>query len=407
MDKRFNVSSIPEDNPIGRINKQLMYEYLQYKTDYNAISSSSFETYQQRFILWYEWLFVNYGVNVLQATKSHIIDYANQKMGKLRTASINNDMFVVYSFYRWAKSYDKITEDIIPTINLGHTIRRAKLYIPTPQDIFHIRSGKTHSHITSYMCMEMLLSSGMRVGELVQIRCCDIQKPDPPIYDFELKKVSPFVGYEVFLNTATGLRIKNGISRKVYFSKIASDLIDIYMERTGLRRDSIVPLIPYDRKIVHGWIVKLGKALVDKQQEEKRVEDAGQKKRLDGLMDLNVDEIDGTEAYKKRIRAIQEAERKRMARHPGMERCGGVKEPPKKISFHPHLLRHFYTINALYRNIYGNRKDVISVRDLLGHGKYHTTDRYTSLMSSACKNDLEWRRLWIGNGFDYRRFKYS
>jgi len=54
-----------------------------------------------------------------------------------------------------------------------------------------------------------------------------------------------------------------------------------------------------------------------------------------------------------------------------------------------------------YRNYHGNRRDILSVRDHLGHGSVEMTEVYAD-GDIYIESDAQWKQIMCGNGTEYR-----
>ena len=112
--------------------------------------------------------------------------------------------------------------------------------------------------------------------------------------------------------------------------------------------------------------------------------------------------IEERDKYKELISKAQNKERERQERGGAEHRKASRVQPPRKVTLHPHSLRHFYAYLMYYRNWYGNRKDITDLRDLLGHQCISTTNIYLVHESQVVDNDRDWIRVMNGNGLEYR-----
>lgn len=382
-------------------NYDLMKEYLRFKVEYHFIAGHTYNNYTAALTLYAEWLELNRGVNMFDAKPEDILAYRDSMNWKT-DGSIQVQLAPVQGMYKWLchPTIARLESNPFPPIRLPKGSTHTSV-IPSAQQVFKVRQGGHKLTLRRALVFEMLLSSGMRSGELRQLRACDINWDAKPM-DFELKQLSPFVGGAIELGAASGYVIKRRRRRTVFISKLAAKLLKFYIQKMGFEMDANLPIFPFSRKQIWTCISPLQKyAKLSRGGQTEKI------KRQVGFLDIDVDKIDGSEEYKALVRKAQEAERtkKETADHPFYERLNRI-QPMRKVSLHPHSLRHFFAYTQYFRNWHGNRRDLLTLKDLLGHNNVNQSCAYAN-SKLVVTSDLEWKQIMCGNGFDYQRLFYD
>ena len=373
------------------INSELINQFLNYKVEYYHISPKTYQLYTSWLKIFADFL-ENDGLNLVNADAPAIIKYKNS-FKHVRPDTLKSYLAAVQSFYTWASdpTIKVVPTNPCPPMRLESSPAHPNV-IPTAASIFKVRQRITS--LRDATVIELLLSSGMRISEMMQLRVCDLNF-GCNITDFELEITSPYIGGWIELSPSRGLQTKRGKYRTVFFSKLAAKLIKRYIACSGVDINGVCPLFPFKKQDLYYMIRKAGRGLVGKGKQ-----DESKYQRKAGFLDIDVHSIEATDAYREMLRKSQDAERKKLADSNGM---GDAAKPmaSRGTYLHPHSLRHFFAVVQYYRNYYGNRRDLVTLRDLLGHSSTDQTNVYVT-SQPVVTSEAEWKRIFNGNGFEYR-----
>jgi site-specific recombinase XerD len=374
------------------INNELIAEFIAYKVEYMQVSANTFIHYNK-------WLrqFADFAEsmshNLLTVNQQVIMDY-KRSLKDMRPDTIRTYLAAVSTFYSWAShpTVKKVASNPCPPMKMEKSPSHPNV-IPTATEFFKMRLKI--GRLREATAFEMFATSGMRISELAQLRAADINY-GCRVADYELNTISPYIGGWIELNPSKGLLIKRGHYRTVFFSRLAAKLLRLHIASMGIPDDSMLPIFPYKTERIYDWIRRAGEGIIGAKESDKI-----KYQRRAGFLDVDVSKLEGTDAYKDLVRKAQEAERKKREEHKGIEE---VSTPiaSRPTILHPHSMRHFFAVCQYYRNYYGNRHDLVTLRDLLGHSNTMQTNVYVT-SQPVCTNDHEWKRIYCGNGFDYRR----
>jgi len=379
-------------------NEDIIKEFIKFKVEFYVISNNTYESYMHSLKMFAEYLENNFGTTIMHAQADMIRQYRDS-MDKARNATIRLRLAPVKGIYHWLSHPTVALLDInpYPPMRLPSPATHPNI-IPTAAQIFKIRNSVSRQ-VRAAAMLELMLSGGMRISEVTQFRCCDVHWTHN-VQDYELKKISPFIGGYIDFDPARGFRIKQQHKRIVYFSKLCAKLMRLYMKKFNLAEDSLAPMFPLERGKVYRIILKLGKpAGIQKHKHQDK-----KYQRESGFLDIDIDKIDGNQEYKDLLRKAQQKEVKNKQSNPFYEKLARI-EPTRATRFHPHCLRHFFAMLMYYRNWFGNRQDLITLKDLLGHMDIGTTQIYAT-SQQIITGDSEWKRIMLGNGFDYQSLFY-
>ncbi len=145
---------------------------------------------------------------------------------------------VIKDFYNWMRSQGKIKETFWLGWNVLGLLREVTAKnrpVFSPYQVTEIRKRAKMSLLGAIQ-FEFLLSTGMRIGELKQIRYCDVDfSPCNFPYDAERKESSRAIGATILLDK-NRMRLKTDAAhRRVYVSHLAIRLLRRYMVTMRLR----------------------------------------------------------------------------------------------------------------------------------------------------------------------------
>ena len=159
----------------------------------------------------------DFGRDLLDITREDIEAFVEQEQDRgLVVRSVRNRMQAVYSFVRYLVENDVIGSDILT--------RRIRMKLPVslpraidPEDIKELLSVIDHTRDRAFFLL--LLRTGMRVGELLDLRVADVILPE--------KKVLIYMGE------------KNYRGRVVYFSEDAEEAVDAWLAIRDSHQDML------------------------------------------------------------------------------------------------------------------------------------------------------------------------
>jgi integrase len=378
---------------------ELIEKFIAYRINYDRISANTVAFYTTWLNRWASFV-EEHGYDLLTVTPNVFIAYKNSLEGK-RNATIKSYWSSLAAFYTWASgpAILLIATNPMPKIRLGASARLSSL-IPSARDIFSMRSSQKINTATKAAAFELLLSSGMRISELGQIRCSDLIIASEIIDDVELGRKSPFVGGSIKLSIQHGFTIKRNMSRKVYFSRIAAKMLQIHMVNQGLSLEDNLPLFPYDNSTYNRWLTDIGEDVIN------RTKVISHRSPTMGDIDTNKLSMQGN-VNKKFIASLKRAKGRKESlekEFPGIKSNSRI-EPERKLTFHPHCLRHFFACLMYYRSWHGTHTDISTLTLLLGHTGVSQSIHYMK-SDPVCRNMTEWKQVMLGNGMEYRTLLY-
>lgn len=379
-------------------NEDFIEAFLNYQMEYYSLSFNTYAAYKASINYFAEWLKEMTAKNLVDTEFQDIFDYRKFLIGKdYRNATISIRLHPLKYMFNWASApnVNIIAQSPFPEMAIEGSDTHCQV-IPIAKDILRVRSEQRVNTIRAATTFEVLLSSGMRISEYTQLRCCDFEF-DHRCMDYELARVSPYVGARIDLTKGRGIRTKGkgGKRRVTYISRLAAKLVKRSMEIIGLDENSPLPLFPFTRQVFGADMYVIGRGLFSEKKENK-----APIIRKSGFTDIDQAQLEGLSVeYRLALKKIQDQEKKLNAEFPARERAVRI-ERKRKQTLHPHALRHFFAVMQYYRNYHGNRRDLLSVRDMLGHSGVGTTDIYVT-GETYIENDLQWKQIMLGNGTEY------
>lgn len=275
--------------------------------------------------------------------------------------------------------------------------------IPVFEDIVEIR--KKRISLLKAMGFECLISSGLRINEMAQIRYCDLDLERKP-WDNEENCFSKYTGCQVKLSLSVHT-IKDGKNRITYFSNSALRLIKILMNIIGIDDwKSRNTVWPFEVNTLKDMIASLNDIHRFGSQRHKMLYD-------DKDMDVEVVRI---------LSQIKEEEKK-MDRSPVLSRSkiSKLKQQLKLLDkssplrkknsilakrgttgrFSAHGTRHFAGAFLYFRSFDGFYSDILRSRQFLGHKTEMMTINYMDELN-VVHSKGEWIKIMNGEPMNYR-----
>lgn len=252
--------------------------------------------------------------------------------------------------------------------------------------------------------LEIALSAGPRLNEILQLRCNNINFSERPVDQLE-NRPSIYCGGSIQITPVTSV-IKNKKPRKVYMSKLAARLLKIWMVENNLDTNTNLPIFPFPAKSASADICKIVKKsgiFASKIKDPVTTEEKTCNEMLGFLgIDFNNIERNVTQEYISKGNKTNK-ELKRTIDALGITdltaKFQRVEEVDEGLSCH--RMRHCAAMIHFHRNFYGGRNDLLNVKKMLGHANLVVTEIYLKAAEFYKMNDREWKELLIGNGTEY------
>lgn len=388
--------------------KQWLDDYITYKVNYYGFSAASIEQYTDRIGRYLE--FVEYlSLTAIEITPDTIIGYRDHLLTRMSDRSATAHLSVISSFYKWMThpTIQVMERNPFPKFRMSSLMNAYDCWIPTAKEILEMRRYANNTKLLNATAFETMISTGLRISEIRQLRVYDLQFQVECAYDHQLKKASPFVGGYIDMVSQAGLGVKRGMKRRIYFSRLAGKLLQRYIAVQHLADN--MPLFPFTRAGVNKWLKEIAKPVVSRYKlgEGKTVH----LRRVDFLDTTTITDLPPELANTKEVqayhRSLEKAKRRQQEleeRYPHIKKASRV-ERVKPISFHNHCTRHAFAMLMMYRNWFGASNDIKTVSLLLGHRVLQNTLIYAG-HPGICFSYEDWKRIWLGTGMDYRRFFY-
>lgn len=378
-------------------NQELIDEFLKFKVEEYGISPKTYTVYLEGLTYFVRYLEEKHDCTLDKLTPEIIKAYKDS-LAHYRDSTIFIYISPIRGFCNWASHETGIglyDTNPMPNIKLK-TGGKLETHCLTAKEVFDIRASQVIVTLDCAVIFELLISSGMRLSEMLHLRACDVDFRIRPM-DGSINGPSPYCGGLIRTEGyGSGSRIKAAKERKIYLGKLAAKLLIAYMKTKKIPFESNLPIFPLHPGMPGHYFRQIAKRtnLIKKQYRE-----VSQRRR--GFLDIDVNNIVGTEEYKNLVRKAQEKERKEIEAGSILEKASRV-QPARRVTLHPHSARHFFAYLMYYRNWYGNRKDILDLRDLLGHSSVVHTNIYVINEKQVVDNDRDWIRIMNGTGLEYR-----
>lgn len=359
--------------------------------------------------------------DILLATKEDFITLRSFMMECKYAPRAQHFIFAVLNrFYGWLVLEGKVKEKCIPKLSAVSNKRLVMndYFVPRPEDIFKLRGSRRPS-VEEAAAIEVMVSSGVRVGVLLQLTAADFRFNEDSIpYDIELRTRSPYCGGSILIRP--DILVTKSRGYVTYISKLAARLVKELMAMHGIPMGSQIPIFPFDRERFKSRVMELGEFLFkgmvlsdfDSMNMMRNVGTNGDINgnknhvREYGATQLDVDSLPVSEELKTRIRRQQEAAKDLKEEFGAVSSISNAEAEVlqehygKNVHLGPHALRRFFTCISYYRNYHGERCNRERLRDMLGHADIHMTQVYLSQLELVA-NDQIWKRIMLGKGSDW------
>lgn len=375
--------------------------WLEQTASVNMVGSTSYDTYGYRVKSLLRKL-KQLGKNIISMTPDDVLEMKRSlELDDASRATIQKQMLLLRNIFEYLEN-EKVKEFCWPRLVRYKKHKDVEEYrIPTPAQVFAIRR-KRHTRIRDIVIFEMLLSTGCRITELLQVRASDINF-NHKVVDKEVHSLSPYIGGHFALMPRKS-RIKTYRGRICYFSMAARKWLKIYMELINAKANPHIPLFPFNRTCVGDWMHSLGSSVFTDMPLGSKVigGQLDEMRRQPGFADVNTEELKGVpDTIKKMIHTSQKLDRKRRERNQLIEKLEDLQyKSGKKHKLHPHALRHFFAGSMFLRAYNGSRHDIKVVQRLLGHRTYSMTENYLRKIQFDMAEE-EWKRVFTGRQDDW------
>lgn len=383
--------------PSNPISVAVLDEFFTYKIEQDKISPQTYTCYTcwlGRFINFIESNYDN--CNLLEVTSDMILAWNKIHINK-SSATKDSYMWPIKILYNWCVQphIQKLKNNPVPYMKVGGK-RQDIHFVPDPETIFRIRNLSNGFDLKTAVIFELLLSTGMRINELLQVRMGDVDFKDT-VFDYELGKTSPYIGGSITVFSSRGIRLKSK-GRRVFFGRLAAKLLRKYIRDFKLENcESDIPLFPYTYKTIMKQMHLVGMNAPKGILKTNKIKT---QQRESGFMDIDISKLKTPQEYKDKLLRMQQQELNRQ--QDSKYKQASKLQRLRPLYLHCHALRHTFAAMMYYRNWAGQHHDLLSVRDLLGHSSVNMTQKYVSL-ANLCKSEAAWKRIFVGNDFEYMK----
>lgn len=370
-----------------------MWEFMQNVAN-TTNSRNSIDVYRRGMEMFGEYI-MGEGVETVYAVqKKHVLGYRQYLINKgFAQKSLAVRFAAVKSMYNFLVREGKMEDTPIPNTPIAKGGRMSAIpAMFTPRMIFAIREQRFCKTRTAVL-FEMLLSSGMRIGEFQQLRANHIEWGIAPV-DLTTNKASEFTAARIRL-MRTRTQTKREKTRVTYISQLAGRLMKRHLESMRIPLDSDHKVFPWSRSDVRHMLKKLMHG-VPGAKEALAAEDPKAQDSTD--IDLD-DDVDTTEEYKRLIAANIASGESFKRRNEGLDPSQKRLSLPKS-NFKAHGLRYAFTCLMYYRSYHGERHSEIRVQRMLGHTGISTTHHYLFELDMIPSDDV-WIALMLGRKQDW------
>lgn len=369
-------------------------EYIGHMVRIRTCSRYTIKNIKSHLRKFHEFIFDEYEENNTLAVTTEMIYGYKQALEKTDIAGSSIDVYLqsVRLLFEWLLNAGRIEVNPFPrNITIKQTESFPKV-VPSPTDIFAMRY-KRGVNLRKIFIFELLLSTGMRKNELLQLRSEDIQFGNKP-RSIETQRPSDVVAGAIYLDPAVGV-LKGSRPRFVYISKFAMKWVKLYMKTYGIPVQSPVPLLPYCRSSVDNWLSEIGDGIIRMNPQQ-----TATTQRTVGFTDVSTYSLKGLDP---RFLAAMKRRQKAEGRKDVLEKVADSRNTKRRRGnrLHCHALRHSFTCFQYYYNWSGERNSGLRLMELLGHRELTTTIAYLQRLSLV--NDMQtWRRIWLGRILDWQ-----
>lgn len=387
----------------------LFVEFIKFKIRTGALARRTIQLYQQgleKFLKVVEAKLVkdkicNWTIDDIMTCKEYFIN-----KGYMRS-TIKCDFTFLGSMFSWLRHEGVTTTNWKMSEVATRQSPQRERFVPNVENIFLVRRQKK-AKVRNAVLFELILSTGLRNKEVRQLRLGDIRFTHN-VHDIEEDIKSPYVGGTIILNRASHA-LKTRKSRVVYLSRIAANLMKVYIKVNGLEgADPSIPLFPFNNMLVVRSVEKVTECVHNSSTQVANQETKIENTRKPGFMDIDSEMLKNVpEDIAKKIILSQKNEAKdeesvQFKVEETVATTSAFHEKRRSV-WNPHAIRHLFAMIQHYRSYFGLRGHMDSVRKLLGHTNTGTTQLYLSDKELVC-TDKQWKQIMLGVRTDYQLMK--
>ncbi len=170
--------SLPRDDPKNL--EQCVHSFLLYMQEQKDASPHTIRNYGQDLRAFVLYLRQQNPEFIHSAEKVAALDiraYISSMMETNARSSISRKLSSVRSFFRWLAKNNYVTFDIASRVPLPKAEKKLPSFLTISQieDLLKTSSLETKEGLRDHAILELLYSTGMRVGELVSLNCSDLE----------------------------------------------------------------------------------------------------------------------------------------------------------------------------------------------------------------------------------------
>lgn len=368
-------------------------KYLKETTGFEY-SESSVGLYSVLMGAFFKWTDAN-DIRMLDVIREHVIEYRRSTGRTIVSHSEVRRIKMLKEFYSWLQGNGLIKSNPLDGIHLK-AAEPGNKYVMNAVEIRIYRSLRSDIRVTA--AFEIFISSGIRLSDLCNIRCCDVHVGKKPFDKIE-NCPSQYVGAAILIDPRS-VRTKTRKRRLTYISVYALKMLKIYMDVMGLNFKMEAPLFPWSPKTLKLYFTEMGKMF----REARDKYYSGQDTEDPRPLKINTDLITGdkftgdgmnkrlAKRIKTRIRNINKSNKREHVL---------VDDVSDKRNLHVHCFRHTLAALMYHRDWTGGRKDVTYISHLLGHKQESQSFDYLTTVD-ILSSDSEWKTIWLGMPSDWR-----
>lgn len=359
--------------------------------EYLESSKVMFETRMGNFFKWLD----SMGIKMLEVTKEDIMNY-RRSSGKIRTT--NNEyskMMILKEFYEMFVSKTIIKSNPFDGL-IFKKEESGNRYVMPYNEIRIYRS--LHIDIRMAAAFEVFISSGIRLSDLCNIRCCDVHV-GKVVFDRIENCKSKYIGAAILIDPRS-VRTKTRKRRLTYISVFALKILKMYMDVMGYNFKSEAPLFPWATQTFAAYFYEIGLKFREERDKFYSKENSDSRALSINTDLITGDSFTGDGMNKNLVRRIKTRMKNIDKKN---SKDGALADDiSDKLNLHIHSFRHTFASLMYYRDWAGGRKDVAYIAHLLGH-KFNSAVTYDYLKATNVVNsDSDWKSIWSGLPSDWK-----
>ena len=336
------------------------------------------------------------GMKMVDVQKKDVIEY-KKLAGKARSAGSTFIMKIklLENFYDELLSSGIVKENPFSKIILKKH-DPGNRYTMTYDEIKLYRTLKIDIRMVA--AFEVFISSGMRLSDLCNIRCCDVYV-GKKVFDKIDGCNSKYIGAAILIDPRL-IRTKNRKKRVTYISAYALKMLKLYMDVMGLNFKSNSPLFPWATDTFRAYFSEIGiefKKIRDAFYSNEKIADS---RSLKVNPELMIGEPFTGEGINKRLVNRIKTRIKNIQRSNKRDDVL-IDDTHEMNNLHIHAFRYTFTSLMYHRDWAGGRKDAVYISQLLGHRHHSQTMTYLTTVNTV-NDDTEWKLIWLGSPNDWR-----